>query len=1286
MTLPGADDRVFLTPLGSPDAGREPLPLWWSAWVADSNARPAVWLLDGVDECLGPQEDRLDRVADAVEALPTDHLRALRLVILSRPYDELRAFRERLQARYESATRRTQLPQFWLTRLDRDAAAALVGQEAFPAVEELIRRNDLRSIAGYPVVLNFLKTYREAGGLTIPGVWRGVLTALLGEPSSNRSAHFTSTRDERFAAAGRIAAVLTLAHGHAVRDWSPDPGETTVATLFRSPNNIDHTAALETCRTALFIPTGAPPAYRFAQRNAQDWLTTFALERLPLAKLRSALSGPDGTLSPRLREVARLLRVVRSDPPAHDLIDRLAGGVLLPSDAAQSLPLAVVALDQLEAIAVGSPWGLRVGFDRRDELARLRTDGLGRVLADRLRDPGRTVQAKRLLIDVAEATNSTEAAEAAVELVLDSGQDDELRYDAAWMVNRLGGEEHLRRLERPIAEGGEDTAIGRRLRGVAVRSLLTRGLWPVWRAALNVPRTDPQLYDSRSEVLGLAEQDMTLADARRLLPHSTDLYRRHVNDHRPDHLPDFLARAVELVLAEAPPDPADVDQLLRFISDAKAIDFGWSLARNLAVRVRPVPYARQRLYRQDVETDEGRRLHVWNLLEPDDWPWLRDLLLGEWAGRREGWGHLYWLTSRAREAGRLPDEEWAALTDLVERHAPGVADEYEAGRRAYERHLAEEQEQARQRQEYERAAPSLTDRVTQVLDRSETVPGDRMRQLSWLCFRDDYGMPSEPETGWEDVPADLRTRVLDTCRRGLEAATPTPIPVTGSFPGVILAEGAAFAMVVRSAAEVGFLSEAAVRKWLPTALFARMSGDWTELLTACRAHAPAVTEAALLDTISFHARHDERPFVLRNVPAECWTASMTDRLAELVADPTVRPTARRELLEQLALRNPERAAPIATRWAEEELSTNETDQLRQGGRNVLLALNPGRALDLIEGDFAIRGAPALEELSALWDGAAGLDIRWSRWSTPDIGRFGRLLVSGFPSADDPAFRGGFVAPAQQLRFLRDQLVNTLITRTDQESVAAVACLAELDPRVRSWMDTHRANERAAQLLPTVNLAVRDPSALAVGDAVRLLDSAGFRLIRSAEDLLEAVVEALRAINADVGHDLAMLYAPPSRSGVRKHMREDALQAYLRRRLTDELSRLADRVHVQILREDQVARRQRFDLRVTAPCHGTGQLATVVVEIKWSTNNEVRDGLVTQLGDRYLIGERLTHGVFLVGWTGKWSPGRGSRRKADLDALALHLTDLCDGYCRQGQTGAGLRIEPFILDVQWSRMD
>jgi hypothetical protein len=1288
--LPGLDGRITLTLLASPDASRDTPPPWWNEWILDEDPKPAIWLIDGVDETLDHDHHLLQRIISTLETTPIGHLRCLRLLLFSRPYTELTEFRQSLQTFYTGITQHTQICQYWLTKVDRTAAASLVGVDRFAAVEELIRNNRLQPVAGYPVVLSFLKKYRETAKLSIPDVWRGVLMALLGERRTNTAVRFEAEQSDRLHAACRIAAVLTLTGRDSIRHWSPDPSEPTLDMLFQAPVGSQLAASREVCTSALFTDADTETV-RFVQRNAQDWLTAFAFASLPLLKLRSALSASDGKLAPRLKEITRLIREVRTGHADQALIDQLSGGTLLPSDAVEpSMGQVIRDLDHLEALAIAAPWGLSIGYQRPEELMRLRVEGLGGILAERLRDPKRLPRVKELLIDIAEATHSVEAVEAAISLVLDPSQDDELKYSATLMVTRLGGREHLSALEIPIGEATGTSEIECRVRGLLIRELLNRGMWPVWRAAIHLPSPVRGLLDSRRIVLQHIEQSITLPDARHLLPHLQELHDRHADDYEPHHhLPNYLLRAVELVLSESPPDPRDIDTLLNFVTSATATEFGWSAVRDIIQQLRQFPIARRRLYQHDIEMIAAgtptRQLLAWQLLLPDDWQWVRDQALGVWAGNREVWTQAHWLAFRAREAGRIPEDQWNSFVALVEEHAPGLIAEFHESGRRFQQEKAQREAADRQRETCDSRRLPLAERVQSLLARTELSPTQLMIELSWNCFTNFLPGQSEVENAWIDLSPELRSTVLNAFCRGLETAEPTPITNVGSFSGRILAEGAAFMQIIGSADHTAWLTDGMIRRWLPTALFARMSGDWAGPITACNLISPTATEAALLCTIEIHVRRDTEPFVLRQIPAGAWTNAMTDRFVELLSDESISPRGRRELIEQLTVRALDRAEPFISCWARHSFASDPTDQLRQAGRNLLLFRDPAEALNMIESDFATRGAAALEELPILWRDQEGPAVRIEQWQFPLRERLSRLLFRAYPFTTDQEFQDGAVTPDRELRWIRDRLFSDLLQRTQTEFVEAVDRLAETDPAIRTRVENHRANQRAVEFLPGIDpSAARDPNAMSVQDAIQLLDRAGFRLIRTADDLFEATLEALNAINSTVGHDVSLLYFPSDGTDVRKHLHEDSLQAYLRRRLIDELSRLAERVEVQIVREDQVANRQRLDLRVLAPCHGGNGMAQVVVEVKWSTNDETRVGLVDQLGNRYLLGETLTHGIFLVGWSGEWWPRDGTGRSTDLHSLINYLSTQRDDYCKAGQPGVALRIEPFVLDARWAR--
>ena len=84
-------------------------------------------------------------------------------------------------------------------------------------------------------------------------------------------------------------------------------------------------------------------------------------------------------------------------------------------------------------------------------------------------------------------------------------------------------------------------------------------------------------------------------------------------------------------------------------------------------------------------------------------------------------------------------------------------------------------------------------------------------------------------------------------------------------------------------------------------------------------------------------------------------------------------------------------------------------------------------------------------------------------------------------------------------------------------------------------------------------------------------------------------------------------------------------------------------------------------------------ATVVVEVKWSTNPETKSALIDQLGQRYLLRERLTHGVFLVGCDGLHSATRNVLFGEEPTTF-LGLTQVRCAHFRICETG-GFSVTP-----------
>ena len=1297
----GVGNRVALTELGLPGVDRDIPPAWWEQWSSEPEARPVAWIIDGLDEGVDHNDRLLTAIFNCLDRLSDNHRNRLRLVLFSRPHSGLTEFRDRLHSLYPPYTERI-LREFELARVDRVTAEGLVGSSDFPRVLDTIRRNQLESVAGYPIILGFLKRHPKADRLTLAEVWQGVLRELLGQSQRISGRPFETRPEERFEAACRIAAILTLTRRETIREYSPANDEPTIGSIFLEPrSNRLRLAARDVCRTAAFHALAEEGAYCFAQRNIQDWLTAFALADLPTTALTTALSDVNGRLLPRLGESARLIRVIKPDTELVAAIDRLTGGIDLPSDAVEpTLAQALTCLDRLEELAQEADWGLWLGEAKEEGLDRLGVPGLSDELVCRLSDPARPPQVKQLLIDIAEETKAVKAADPAVRLVLDPEEDGGLREKAMLFIARLGGDDHLRGLVASIGETPGSSDIDDRLRGILILELLKRGLWSIRRAAWHAPATVPRVTDSRAMLLYHIKQQMTVADARQILPHFLELLDRH-SSRRGHRLPPFLNHALSLVRDQEGMPAEDINLLGGLVFGLLARAPYWVHARSIAQRLRDIPIFRRRLYQFDVErelrgedsTTTGRRF-----LAPADCEWLRQKANGEWSALPDIWSDLYRISELARQDGQISPQDWDTLLAEIDRFVPGLPRQIEEARRRFEQQ--EEQWRAEQRR-WETSEPEdrpLTDVVREILARLDLSAADKMRDLGYLCFHPNI-RPDHITGTWDDLSEDLQMQVLSTCQAGLETGHPSPLSNDNTVSGATLGEAVLFDRFARLAARLPWLTDELIRRWLPISFRGVSLERWPDLIRACWSVSQAATEHVLVDAIEDQTRRHEQPSHLRMIPTDCWSGPLTERLIELICDESGRPRTRSELLETLAAHDLDRALPIAEEWAHRPPSSSPEDRLRQAGRNVLLCQSPTAVLDLIESEFDERGSVCLEELHVLHDGREDLRTEWRHWPLDSQERLAALLIRAYPFGEESEGEID-IERGNDLRIFRDAVIGALLQDPSVEHLGAVDQLANLDPHILQMVLRRRGSAAATQVIrASTSNAGDDPSALPLHTARQLLDRKDFRLVRSPDDLLDATLSALHRIQREVGHDLPLLYFPPEKGSAmtkdttkrvaeleRRHLHEDALQAYLRRRLRDVLAGVVEQVEVEILREDQVAYRRRFDLRVTAPCLGTQQLATVVIEIKWSTNPETKTGLVDQLGQKYLLGEQLRHGVFLVGWSGWWHHGQQQRKGRDLNKLVQFLLDQRDSFCGMGQPGEGVRIEPVVLDLAWRPSD
>jgi hypothetical protein len=199
-----------------------------------------------------------------------------------------------------------------------------------------------------------------------------------------------------------------------------------------------------------------------------------------------------------------------------------------------------------------------------------------------------------------------------------------------------------------------------------------------------------------------------------------------------------------------------------------------------------------------------------------------------------------------------------------------------------------------------------------------------------------------------------------------------------------------------------------------------------------------------------------------------------------------------------------------------------------------------------------------------------------------------------------------------------------------------------------------------------------------------------RLVRSADDLLEATLEALRGFEAELQADLGTVIelwnerSEPVTGGGRVRLAWPKDEGRLSDAVVRHLRRALSPSGIVVNREVQVHRGNETDVHVDAPLHGRqGEPAAtvrLVVEVKGSWHPELWDAMKTQLVDRYLGHGDANRGIYLVGWfaCAKWNDRGDSRHRRSRMSIA-------SSQCRLDRQAAELsndtvRVRALVIDA------
>jgi hypothetical protein len=1286
-------------------AGEPLLPGWWNAWQASDDQ--ATWIIDALDEGQRREAGFCLALVRHLESLSGSERKRLRLILFARESDLrdiAKTFEQDLLNAFREGYSYAELLPLDLVNA-RDLVLANGFSEAqWEQVLRTIERNDLRAVAAYPAALLFLARHTRVGDLSERYVWAGVLKELLEEHAGSRAHRFESELDSRFAAAERLAAVMTLA-GEDELASSSDSDHLTLVDIFPFPEPTylrgGRGPARECLRSGMFRSTAN--GHRFLHKNVRDWMAAFGLSRLPLPSLRPALQAEaappavSASIRPEFSDLAQLLVKLHEIPEVRDWIRQSLAPIpsdLFPRDLGQVRAV----LDRLEQLAARG--GRASWIDNPVSINHLAVSGLENELAARLRDTGKTADARKEILKLGTALGMEQVLAAAAEIILDTSDDEGLRSWCASALSRPGPISLLGSLESFVDRARPVTRIEKQIVSSLLSGFVESGLWTVARAFRSIPRgAASDLIDSTRVLPHTLADHMTFEDADEIVTslnadEITSLNSAADECARQKELRsiprwEVYAIAVSKIATTAASDPGRIRFLIPFtvtLGDHAAHRQS-DLATDLRAAFRNSRKARRALFeatvrarQEDSVTRSQASRWIFGLLLPEDLAWLEAGLPALAEGERGVWSVALRLS---RATDDQPTRKRVEL--LVDDYCPGLVAGYEED----VARQAEWEHEDREKKTSERAKQVEIERINrELLSALELSDKERLSRLSWVNFSDDAFRPKNLVGSWSDLDPVMQDQVLDKCAAALDSVQPTQVPEGASYPISLQWEAQAFVALLDLKEATFRLTRSRIERWLPAVLKA-FHRKKNEVLNKCLEVSSERTEKVLLDAIGAEIR-DKNAYsvLLQDLPPSLWTEKVTHWVAEGIRGDQPR-EARASLLELLAARKPEAGIPIARAvladlsWqsilalSPENLGIGEPDNLAIVALNVLLALAPEEAIAHVEEGFAKAGERLLVRLRSLTS-ATHLQARWWDWPPDRIVRLSRLLFEAYPPHEDPPVTSGIVRLEDELRNLRWRLLDQLLKSNGSSVERAIDEAKKLDPTARQWIEGAQASAEADSLLArSISLS---ETGISIPKAVRLLDEEYFRLIRTADDLLEVVVEELANLERDVDSDFALLYLPTAVGATDTHLPEEALQAYI-------LRRLADRLPGKVLdRETLVKRKRRTDIRILAPVLDRRERpAEVVIEVKWSDNSSARHGVSTgltgQLGKNYLLKEGLTSGVYLVGWTGRlgtWKRTAGPRPSpASAATLAEALHRQAEEFRRNHPT---IDVRPIVWDL------
>ena len=1303
------------------------LPTWWGDSWQDRQEQRACWIVDAIDEDVRRKQGGFDRILDAIENLARERRERLLLLVFCRENEFSPEIRGRLTEIYGATGEQTSsLNYLTLAPLDRESAYRLVagGEQELDRVCTLAEHNRIGKITNTPIVLQTLTTYQSGSSVSTEELWRQIVENLLIdqrelEQDPDRVAPH---RDLLIESAGRIAATLAFGDCEVVK-FAGQPGNApSLDDLFPPRERLYgelRDAVRYALRSGVFVRED--DGYRVSAHNVREWLSALYIRNYSLARLRPLVCDATGNSHPEHRGILAILYEIAGDQDVIRWIAREYGGVPPRTDALPwHLDAAIDCLRNLLQAADKSPHGLP-SIEWRSDLRSFRVDGMAKHVGHLLEEtPLAKNNQRRLLLAVARAIEAYELIPILSRIILSEDEGPYVRNAAVAFEKSERWAPYLEDLSKCVRDMDPEGDEKRELKADIILLLLKQEYWTCVEAFRHMPEPKPFYVDAAHVLVSRIEEAMSLDDARDIaisylqgggvVPGAGNDQDESVSSGEVRGRRKVALRALSVLVKQEQHSPDDLG-ILRQALWGLGDDIWRTECRGILSLFRGLRDERRRIVEESLwggRLDELDPVHPEHLLVEEDVQWLMAQCNehGGAAGNRA----FSCLHTVAQREGISPDDREAVHLWLESEAADYVEKmrERRAELAALEKQHEEERSQAEEREARHRPISIREAVQSELAHRPAGHRADGPR-LAWVCFVEDDGLrPPDVSGRWSDLNEDEKKVVLDACADWVQTEKPMPASPGYTYSLRQIQEAALFGTLVQARPAIVDVPDIA-KHWLPSVLrlwdLPGLTFSSERVLAICAARQPEETQDAILVEIGRGATPPSNiPVLPSRLPEDTWGNEFCERVLGVIEASRYAPEARRSLLWTLTRRQPGIALAFARKHLKNQAGTEHAvdSVLYPAMVDTLLQTAPHDVLDLLDREAESSGLHFLESLHSLrsrrdWPNVTDM----VRWPAENLGRLyvvlSRALGDEHPSEMQAGVRVG-MRWGEAVDELRNRLPYILFDRDSEDSHQVLAALAQDDEHLSTWYEHMKSQREASGLLSSESEKglVVTPADLGIPwrDVVEaLLTESPYRPIQTSSDLLEVLVEELRSIGKDARQHLSCLYysltLDADTKGTKKTERhrqpEEALQAYLYCRLQDRLPGRVLRPGTEIVmnREPLTNQNRRNDIKAEAPVVSGGRV-TVIVELKWSDNPEVKTALADQLGKKYLTEANLTHGIYFVAWCGKGSlPGVNSQKCDSRAELCRKWEEVFESQASDFQKAHGsIVIRPLVLNLEW----